>query len=98
MAVFKKEFIDRMAETGGITKKAAGQGFALFIETLMDCMCGNEKVMITGLGRFEMKTVKERKARMPSGGDAIIIPEHRRMKFYPSRMLSGTIENMRREE
>ncbi len=26
MAVLKKEFIDRMAENGGITKKAAKQG------------------------------------------------------------------------
>ncbi len=98
MAVFKKEFIDRMAETGGITKKAARQGFDLFIETLLDCMSENEKVMFTGLGRFEMKTVKERKARMPLGGDDIIIPEHRKMKFYPSRLLSGTIKNMREEE
>ena len=46
MSVLKKEFIDRMAETGGITKKAARQGFELFIETLLDCMCENEKVMI----------------------------------------------------
>ncbi len=96
MAVLKKEFIDRMAETGGITKKAARQGFELFIETLMDCMSENEKVMFTGLGRFEMKTVKEKK--MPFGGNSSIAPEHRRMKFYPSRLLSGTIENMRREE
>ncbi len=61
MSVLKKEFIDRMAETGGITKKAARQGFDLFIETLLDCMSENEKVMINGFGRFEMVTVKEKK-------------------------------------
>lgn len=33
MAVLKKEFIDRMAENGGITKKDAGQGVDLFFET-----------------------------------------------------------------
>ncbi len=60
-----------------------------FIETLLDYMSENEKVMITGLGTFEMKTVKERKARMPLGGDDIIIPEHRKMKFYPSRLLQS---------
>ncbi len=36
MAVLKKEFIDRMAENGGITKKAARMGFDLFFETLME--------------------------------------------------------------
>ncbi len=61
MSVLKKEFIDRMAETGGITKKAAREGLELFIETLMDCMDEDEKVMIKGFGRFEMRTVKEKR-------------------------------------
>ena len=85
MSVLKKEFIDRMAETGGITKKAAREGIELFIETLMDCMCENEKVMFSGFGRFEMRTVKERKGRMPLGGEDCIVPEHRKMKFFVSR-------------
>lgn len=38
MSVLKREFIDRMAENGGITKKAARLGLDLFIETLIDCM------------------------------------------------------------
>lgn len=49
MSVLKKEFIDRMAETGGITKKEARRGLELFIETLLDCMDEDEKVMIKGL-------------------------------------------------
>lgn len=96
MSVLKKEFIDRMAEKGGITKKAAREGFDLFIETLMDCMCEDEKVMINGFGRFEMKMVKEKK--MPFQGDDFIVPEHEKMKFYPSRLLGNVIEEMRREE
>ncbi len=85
MAVNKKEFIDRMAETGGITKKEARRGFELFIETLMDCMSKDEKVMISEFGRFEMRTVKEKRGRMPLGGDECIVPEHRKMKFFVSR-------------
>lgn len=94
MAVLKKEFIDRMAENGGITKKAARQGFDLFIETLMDCLCENEKVIINGFGRFEMKMVKEKK--MPFRGDDSVVPEH--MKFYPNRLLGNVIEERRRGE
>lgn len=97
MSVLKKEFIDRMAENGGITKKAARIGFDLFIETLMDCMCENEKVMFNNFGRFEMKTLGERMGRLPLGGECII-PEHKKMKFYPSRILSKKIEDMQRED
>ena len=63
MAVLKKEFINRMAETGGVTKKEARRGFDLFIETLMDYMSEDEKVVFTGFGRFEMKTENSRKHR-----------------------------------
>lgn len=92
MAVLKKEFIDRMAENGGITKKAARQGIELFIETLMDCMSEGEKVMIKGFGRFEMKTYKEKKCKTPISGKNCIIPEHRKMKFYTSETLANKIE------
>ena len=97
MSVLKKEFIDRMAETGGITKKAAREGIELFIETLMDCMCENEKVMFNNFGRFEMKTLESRKGRLPLGGECII-PEHKKMKFYTSKTLSKKIEEMQSED
>ncbi len=97
MSVLKKEFIDRMAETGGITKKAARLGLDLFIETLIDCMNEGEKVMFNNFGRFEMKTLESRKGRLPLGGECFI-PEHKKMKFYPSRSLSKKIEEMQREE
>ena len=97
MSVLKKEFIDRMAKNGGITKKAAKQGVELFIATLMDCMAEDEKVMFNNFGRFEMKTLESRKTRLPLGGECII-PEHKKMKFYPSRILSKKIEEMQSEE
>lgn len=98
MAVLKKEFIDRMAETGGITKKAAREGLELFIETLMNCMAEDKKVMIKGFGRFEMKTYKERICKSPFGGENCIVPEHKKMRFYASELIGGRIEEMRREE
>ena len=96
MSILKKEFIDRMAENGGITKKAARLGLDLFIETMIDCMSEGEKVMFNNFGRFEMKTLEGRKGRLPLGGECII-PEHKKMKFYPSRGLSKQIEEMGKE-
>ena len=98
MAVLKKEFIDRMAENGGITKKDSKRGLELFIETLMDYMAEDEKVMIKGFGRFEMKTYKERKGRVPLSGEECIVPEHKKMRFYASETLINKIDGMEREE
>ena len=97
MAVLKKEFIDRMAETGGITKKEARRGLDLFMETLMECMSENEKVMFSGFGRFEMKTTKERKGRVPLSGEECIVPEHKKMKFYASDTLTDKIDEILEE-
>ena len=97
MAVLKKEFIDRMAETGGITKKAAREGLELFIETLMECMAEGEKVMLSGLGRFEMKRTKERIGKVPLSGAECIVPEHRRMKFHASETLADKIEEQQED-
>ncbi len=97
MSVLKKEFTDRMAERGGITKKDAKRGLELFIETLMDYMAEDEKVMIKGFGRFEMKTYKERKGRVPLSGEECIIPEHKKMRFYASEMLADKIKELQED-
>lgn len=98
MAVLKKEFTDRMAEIGGITKKDAKRGLELFIETLMDYMSENEKVMIKGFGRFEMKTYKEKICKSPITRENCMIPEHKKMRFYASETLAGRIKELQGEE
>lgn len=98
MAVLKKEFTDRMAEIGGITKKEARRGFDLFFDTLMCYMAEGEKVMLSGLGRFEMKTAKERMGKVPLSGEDCFVPEHKKMKFYASETLTDKIEDMGRED
>ena len=98
MAITKKEFADRMAENGGITRKAAYKAVDTFIETIMDYMGENEKVMFVGFGRFEMRTFKEKKCRNPQNGIECVVPEHKKLRFYPSELLTDRIEEMKRED
>lgn len=95
MSVNKKEFADRMAAKGGIKKKDAMKGLNLFIETLMDCMSGNEKVKLLNFGRFEMRTAKEKIGRNPQTGQECIIPEHEKIKFVASEGLADRIKERR---
>ena len=92
MAINKKEFADRMAENGGTTKKAAYQAVDAFIETLMDYLAEGRKVNFYGIGHFELKTVKEREARNPKTGETCIVPEHQKVKFYPSENLADKMK------
>lgn len=91
MAICRKEFSDRMAEIGGITKKSALQATELFMEAIKDYLSEGERVMFTGFGSFEMRTVKERKGRNPHTGEICIVPEHMHVHFRPSDDLAARI-------
>jgi nucleoid DNA-binding protein len=91
MAICKKEFANRMAENGGITKKSAFNAVGLFIETLKDYLSEDERVMFTGFGRFEIRTVKEKKGRNLHTGETCIIPEHEYVAFRASDLLFDSI-------
>ena len=91
MAICKKEFADRMAENGGITKKAAYQAVDAFIDTLIDYLSEDEKVMFMGFGRFEMRTMGEKKGRNMKTGEICIIPDHEYVGFRASDLMLESI-------
>ena len=92
--VNKKEFAYKIAEKGGFRKKDAVKAVELFWDTLMDYLEEGNTVNFYGIGNFKIKTVKGRKnARNPKTGEKCIIPDRRKIKFYPSETLTETIEN-----
>lgn len=92
MTLNKKAFADRMAAKGKITKAQAKRDVNLFLDTLIDCMRDEEVVKFHLFGRFEVKTLKEKKARIPKTGEECIVPEHKKVKFYASETLSERIK------
>lgn len=98
MAICKKEFADRMAENGGITKKAAYQAVGAFIDTLIDYLSEDEKVMFMGFGRFEIRTMREKKGRNMKTGEICIIPEHDYVGFRASDLLHDSIMERKNDE
>lgn len=94
MTINKKEFVNRMAEIGGMTKKQANKGADAFIETLIDCLNAECVVKFVGFGRFEMKTMKEKPARNPRTGETCIVPEHKKVKFYAGEALAERIKEL----
>lgn len=94
MRIQKKEFIDRMSENGGITKKAARQGLELFMETLIDYLGEGDCVNFQGFGNFKVITTKERKARNIHDGKICIVPEHPYVKFHASQNMIEEIKEI----
>lgn len=87
----KSTFIQKMAKKSEITQNEADKRYELFIETLLDCLREDGIVKFSGLGKFELRNCKEKKARDPRTGEVCIVPEHKKVKFCASENLVSRI-------
>lgn len=93
MAVNKKEFAYRLAEKGNFYKKYAVKAVDLFWDTLVEYLEEGNTVNFYGYGSFKMKTYREGEARNPKTGESCIVPERKKIKFCPSRILTVNVEH-----
>ena len=91
MSITKKQFIEKMASKGGMKKIEAKKQVNLFLDTLIECLKEEGTVKFGRFGRFEVKTVKEIVGRNPKNGNVCIVPEHKKVKFYGSKILADKV-------
>ncbi len=84
MAVNKKEFINRMAEIGHVTKKSCREYLDLMLDTFYEFLEEGEEIRFYGIMNAEAKTIPERMARNPQNGEECIVPEHKRLRIKVS--------------
>lgn len=87
MAIYKKEFIDRMAENGNVTKKSCREYLDLMFDTFYEFLEEGETIKFYGIMNAEAKTTPERVARNPQNGKEYIVPEHKRIKIKVSEVV-----------
>jgi DNA-binding protein HU-beta len=61
MHVTKQEFIDRVADKSGLSKRDSAEAVDAFLETITDVLRGRGEVVFTGFGKF---LTQARAARM----------------------------------
>ncbi len=84
MAINRKEFINRMAENGNVTKKSCREYLDLMFDTFYELLKAGETIKFYGIMNTEAKTTPERVARNPQNGEECIVPEHKRIKIKVS--------------
>ena len=70
----KTEFIEKVAEKSGFTKKDATIAVETFIDVVNDAMINNDKIQFVGFGSFEVVERAARKGKNPKTGEDIDIP------------------------
>ncbi len=62
-------------------------------DILADAFSRGDNLYLRGFGTFEVKTIKEKKARNINAGTTVVIPAHRTVKFKISNQLKTRMNN-----
>jgi len=94
----KTDFIARVAEQTGTSKKVARQVIEAALDTIAQSLAKDEKVVLTGFGTFELRTRQARRGVNPQTRQAMTIPASRSPGFSASNSLKDLVRQGRSRE
>jgi len=69
----KADFVAKIAEKAGLTRKQADAAVVAFTQTVTEALKAGDKVQLMGFGTFEIKDRPARTGRNPATGETIEI-------------------------
>lgn len=87
----KAELVDRIAQRTGLTKKDARKALDATIDIITDAIANNEEVLLTGFGKFEVRTRKRSQRINPQTQKRITVPEKVVPAFKPGKNLKTLV-------
>ncbi len=73
--MLKKDLVGKIAEATGITKKQSAAALEAVLEAITNSLKAGEPVLLTGFGKFEVRTRAARKGINPKTMEVIQLPE-----------------------
>jgi len=70
----KAEFVDAVAEKGGMQKSDAAAAVDAVLDTITDTLKAGDQITLVGFGTFLVRKREARAGRNPRTGDTIQIP------------------------
>lgn len=91
----KAEIVENIFPLVKVSKKNIHKVIDLFFEQIKAGLLGDKTIELRGLGTFEIRTRKGRKARNPKTGDSVVIGNHGVAHFRPGRELKQKVWDLR---
>jgi DNA-binding protein HU-beta len=89
--MLKKDLIDRIAATG-LTKKQAGDALDATLEAIEEALAKGDSVLLTGFGKFEVRTRAARMGINPKTLEKIRLPETKVPAFKAGKGLKAAVK------
>ena len=89
----KTELVVQMAINAGVTQKEAENILNAFVDIVIKTLGETgEKVVVTGLGTFEVRNRARRAGKNPRTGEEIIVPEQKSPAFKAGKALKEAVK------
>ena len=88
----KADFVDKLADKSGLTKKDAADVVDAFVDVVTEALQKGEEVQFTGFGKFYVQMRKARQGINPQTKQPITIPASRIPKFSAGSSLKTAVK------
>ena len=89
--MLKKDLVDKIASTG-LTKRQAGDALDAVLEAISGSLKNGEPVLLTGFGKFEVRTRAARTGINPKTLAKIQLPATKVPAFKPGKALKSAVK------
>ena len=94
MHVTKQEFVDRVADKSGLSKRDAGEAVDAFLETVTEVLSRRGEVAFTGFGKFSISDRAARRGVNPRNpSERVDIPATTVPKFSAGSQLKKAVKS-----
>jgi len=87
----KTDLIDAVAQATDLTKKQSEAAINATLDSIVEALAGEEKVVLVGFGTFETKKRAARKGRNPSTKEVINIPASKAPVFKAGKGMKDKV-------
>ena len=89
----KVQLIQRVAKEARVKKSQASRSVKALVKTIREALRVGDKVSLSGLGTFKVKSRKARKGRNPKTGTEVQIPATAVPRFRPGKEFRNLVTN-----
>jgi len=90
--MLKKDLIDKVASDAGLTKKQAGAALDSVLEAITGALKKGDSILLTGFGKFEVRTRAARTGINPKTLEKIKLPATKVPAFKPGKALKSAVK------
>ena len=93
MTLTKADLVQNVYQKHELTKAQAAEAVEVFLQIAKNCLEEGEDLLISGFGKFNVKSKNARRGRNPQTGKELVLEARQVVTFKPSGILRERINN-----